>query len=136
MALFTSLRTAVRDTLDKLKDQGATAYTPFNDALLHSALTPRSFLSIPQSLFANTLNPYGINAEVIELLSGHAQPVSGKAASLDLINSLSEEIRHKSGLMEGLRSILDVARFRKRRSPTSWSSTYPARMCKRSSTTC
>ncbi|HAO94133.1 MAG: hypothetical protein A2X93_04060 [Deltaproteobacteria bacterium GWC2_56_8] len=112
MALFTSLRTAVRDTLDKLKDQGAAAYTPLNDALLNSALTPRSFLSIPQSLFANTLNPYGINAEVIELLSGHAQPVSGKAASLDLINSLSEEIRHKSGIMEGLRSILDAARFR------------------------
>ena len=31
---------------------------------------------------------------------------------MDLINSLSEEIRHKSVIMEGLRSILDAARFR------------------------
>ncbi|MBI5454884.1 MAG: hypothetical protein HY956_09660, partial [Deltaproteobacteria bacterium] len=112
MALFFALRTAVRQTLDKLKGQGATAYTPLNDALLHSALTPRSFLSIPQSLFANTLNPYGINAEVIELVSGHAATEPGKAASADLISSLSANIRHKSDIMESLRANYETARFR------------------------
>ncbi|MBI2412599.1 MAG: hypothetical protein HYV24_05265 [Deltaproteobacteria bacterium] len=112
MALFVALRTAIRQTLDKLKGQGATAYTPLNDALLHSALTPKSFLSIPQSLFANTLNPYGINAEVIELVSGYAPAVSGKSASADLISSLSANIRHKSDIMESLQANYETARFR------------------------
>src|SRR4030067_453066 len=64
-----AIRTAILDIFSRLRESGATYYHQSAETLLLSAVTPRSFLSIPSNLASGTLNPYGVNSETLEAVS-------------------------------------------------------------------
>ncbi len=109
LAVFHALRSALRDTLDKLKVAGATSYNPFTDALLSSSIVPRSFLSIPSNLLSVSLNPYGLNSESFEALSG--LPMTFGADTLDPAEK-AHALKERSDTVEALKQQGDIIRFR------------------------
>lgn len=115
MIVFTAFKEALRDTLERLKAEGSSCYSPANELLLLSSTAPKAFLSIPSNVLSSVLNPYGINTEVFDAVSAHAGERGGDFENLGrLIDSACERIRDDARLMEELKHIHFTSSFREK----------------------
>lgn len=111
LVMFHAIRTAILNIFKKLSASGATYYSQTTELLLLSALTPRSFLSIPSNLASGTLNPYGVNSDTFEALSS-AAPGLDEFDSEEFMASSAAKIRKNSAAMEAVQAQADINRFR------------------------
>ena len=107
-----AIRTAILDIFSRLRASGATYYNQSAETLLLSAVTPRSFLSIPSNLASGTLNPYGVNSETLEAVSAVAPSLDEFDGSDEFIARAAVKIRKNSAALEAVQAQADINRFR------------------------
>jgi hypothetical protein len=107
-----TIRTAILNIFTKLRDSGATYYSQSTELLLLSAVTPRSFLSIPSNLASGTLNPYGVNSDTLEALSSFDLDLDEFDGSEDFIARAAARIRRNGAAMEAVQVQADINKFR------------------------
>src|SRR4030067_575313 len=91
-----AIRTAILDIFSRLRESGATYYNQSAETLLLSAVTPRSFLSIPSNLASGTLNPYGVNSETLEAVSAVPPSLDEFDGSDEVIARAAREVKNNS----------------------------------------
>lgn len=111
LVMFHTVRTAILNIFRKLSSSGAAYYSQASEALLLSAVTPRSFLSIPSNLASGTLNPYGVNNDTLEALSSIA-PGLDEFYSDEFIARSRAVIRKNNAALEAVQAQADINRFR------------------------
>lgn len=113
MAMYVTFKGALTDTLSRLRESGASCYNASSELLLTSSVVPKAFLSIPSILFSTSLNPYGINSETIELLSGLAPGIEEEYGdSTDFIKAAFEKIKGNQNITDPLKQQYEAVRFR------------------------
>jgi len=112
LVMFHAVRAAVGSVFSKLQASGATYYSQQAELLLLSAITPRSFLSIPSNLAAGTLNPYGVNGDTFEAVSRAAPPLDEYDGSEEFLKSAASRIMKNAAASEAVRTQADINRFR------------------------
>ena len=112
LVMFHALRAAISNSFRKLQASGATYYSQSAETLLLSALTPRSFLSIPSNLAGGTLNPYGVNNDTLEALSNAIPEIDEFDGSAEFINRTASRVRKDSEAFAAVQAQADINRFR------------------------
>ena len=112
LVMFHAIRTATLDCFRKLRSSGATYYSQAAETLLLSALTPRSFLSIPSNLVGGTINPYGVNNDTLEALSNIVTDIDEFDGSEEFISRAAAQVRKNSEALEAVQAQSDINRFR------------------------
>ncbi|MEK7678832.1 MAG: hypothetical protein AAB356_01445, partial [Deltaproteobacteria bacterium] len=113
MTLFLSFSGAVADMFSRLRESGAPFYNPSTELIITSAITPRSFVSIPSSILSSSQNPYGINAAIYSLIEPFAVEFSNDADGVPgLAWASAARILDDTGLIDSLRQQHEVLRFR------------------------
>jgi hypothetical protein len=111
LVMFHAIRAAILNIFRKLRESGAAYYSQSTETLLLSAVTPRSFLSIPSNLASGTLTPYGVNSDTLEAVSAVA-PGLDEFDSDEFIALSTAKIRKNSAALEALQAQADINRFR------------------------
>ncbi|MCC6502562.1 MAG: hypothetical protein IT362_05430 [Deltaproteobacteria bacterium] len=112
LVMFHAIRTATLGCFRKLRSSGATYYSQAAETLLLSALTPRSFLSIPSNLVGGTINPYGVNNDTLEALSNIVTDIDEFDGSEEFISRAASQVRKNSEALEAVQAQSDINRFR------------------------
>jgi hypothetical protein len=112
LVMFHAVRAAILNIFGKLRASGATYYSQAAELVLLSAVTPRSFISIPSNLSAGTLNPYGVNSDTLEALAAVAPPLDEFDCSEEFISLSASKILKNSAAREAVQAQADINRFR------------------------
>lgn len=113
LTIFLTFKAALRALLDRLKAADALFLYPATEALLSSALVPKSFVSIPSNLISTTINPYGINIDTYEALSRHLPDISNDPKDAEAVFKAASECAARSGeALEAIKLQNDINSFR------------------------
>ena len=110
LTLFMTVSLALKALLHELS--GAPYLNERTAELLLSALTPKSFLAIPSSLLASSLNPYFISSEVYDALLKAAPEPSDKADMPGLVKATAEKAAASDEAISALKAYGGIRRFR------------------------
>ncbi|MBI1912455.1 MAG: hypothetical protein HYS21_10715 [Deltaproteobacteria bacterium] len=113
MVLFFAFKGALKDTLERLRDAKASCYNPSTETLLLSSVVPKSFISIQSNLLSVALNPYGINNEILEVISKYSPDFHDNLSDIgELAKETIDNIKGTSEALESIRQQYEIIRFR------------------------
>ena len=113
LTLFTTLRCAVAGLFDRLSETRASYYNPTTEAILLSALAPRTFLSIPANLMVSGPNPYGISSETYDMLNPYLIPFTEtRSSTKEIVRFVLTHIEDDNEIMAAVKWQSSVRRLR------------------------
>lgn len=113
LTLFMTFRHTLKDMLKRFPDICAEGYNPLTETLLQTAVVPRAFLAIPSNLLSVVLNPYGINLDTLEVLTGLAPDIDESTKSIEkLLDAAVRKVQKNPEVLAKIKEQHDILRFR------------------------
>jgi hypothetical protein len=111
--LFMTIQAAINALFVKIQSSESIFCNPATETVLKSAIIPEAFLLIPSVLLNSSLNPYGIRAETIQVLSPYITETTELGADLNqTIETAYDGIRKDKKAIEELSSFCLTTRIR------------------------